>query len=312
MIERLRGALGTALVCGVVGLSTFASSRGLAGEAATVNGKVITTEEVENAFQRTSVSKKSVSEEQGRMYRRHVLNLLIDDALLQQYLDQQKVAVEESEVTSHVEKLRAQLKSQGRNLDEFLKSNGIDEKKMHDDIRNVHRWLAFVEKQATSEALRKYFQDNPSAFDGSEVRASHILVKTEFGADEKAKKEARKKIEAVRSQLAGGTAFADAARKHSDCPSKDVGGDLNYFPRKGVMTEPFSAAAFQLSTGQISEIVETEFGYHLILVTDRKPGSPLPFQEVADEVKALFAEDLRASILQKARAGSRIILAPAQ
>ncbi|MFO0945439.1 MAG: peptidylprolyl isomerase [Planctomycetota bacterium] len=306
-MENRRSALLALLACGFMSCLAPSMTRVAQGaDAAMVNGKVITTDDVENAFKRTSVSKKSVSEEQGKMYRRHVLQLLVDDTLLQQYLDAHKVTVADAEVTEHIEKLRAQLKGQGRSLDDFLKANGIDEQKMQEDIRNVHRWLAFVDKQATPETLKKYYQDNPSAFDGSEVRASHILVKTEFGADEAAKKEAKKKIEAVRVQLAGGTAFADAARKHSDCPSKDVGGDLNYFPRKGVMTEPFAAAAFRLSNGQISEIVETEFGYHLILVTDRKPGKTVPFEEVAGEVKAFYAEDLRAAVLKKMRANSQI------
>jgi len=91
----------------------------------------------------------------------------------------------------------------------------------------------------------------------TQVRASHILVKTQAQAIK------------IRQEITAGKSFADAAREYSICPSKDDGGDLGYFCR-GMMVPEFEDAAFNLPIGRLSEPVQTEFGWHLILVTDKK------------------------------------------
>lgn len=278
----------------------------LGGEVASVNGKVISTEEVESAFRRTSVAKRKLTPDQDKTYRQHVLNLLIDETCLRQFLDRENVAVSEDVVEKHISQFKGALLAQGRNFDQFLQDLGITEETMRTDIRNLHRWFAYVDQQATPEVVAKYFEENKAAFDGTEVRASHILVKADLSATPEQDAAARKKIEAIRSQLVGGTAFDAAAKAHSECPSKEVGGDLEYFPRKGVMAEPFAAAAFALQPGQISGIVKTEFGYHLIQVTDRKPGRQVLFAEIYDQVKSAYADDLRTSIIQEVKANSDI------
>lgn len=90
-----------------------------------------------------------------------------------------------------------------------------------------------------------------------EIRASHILVKTED--------EANKLYEEIKDEKD----FADAAAKYSLCPSGANGGDLDYFGR-GMMVKPFEEAAFALNVGEISKPVQTQFGWHLILLTDKK------------------------------------------
>ena len=91
----------------------------------------------------------------------------------------------------------------------------------------------------------------------TEVRASHILVKTENEASE------------LLSQIKAGKDFAELAKAHSDCPSGQQGGDLGFFTR-GRMVKEFEDAAFSMETGQVSEPVGTQFGFHLIKVTDKK------------------------------------------
>lgn len=91
----------------------------------------------------------------------------------------------------------------------------------------------------------------------SQVRASHILVKTE--------KEANKLLNRIKA----GAKFEDLARKHSQCPSRAKGGDLGYFG-KGQMVKPFEDAAFTMNKGDVSDPVQTQFGFHLIKVTDKR------------------------------------------
>lgn len=264
-----------------------------------VGGKVITSEDVERAFKRTSVSRKTLTPAQQSSYRKHVLGLLIDDQLMRQYLSTRNVFVDERKIDQHIAGLKKQLASKSKTLDQFLVEMEVDETTMRDDLRQLYRWVSYVDGQATPGVLKKYFEANREAFDGTEIRASHILAKSEPDQPAGERKQAKMKLETIRAQLAGGTQFSELARVHSDCPSKDQGGDLGFFPRKGVMAEPFAAAAFALPIGQVSEIVETEFGYHIIVVTERKAGKAVPFEEVEEEVKGAYAADLRQSILAR-------------
>jgi len=92
-----------------------------------------------------------------------------------------------------------------------------------------------------------------------EISASHILC----SSDRRSKDEALQEITQIREQIENGADFSDAARKYSDCPSGSRGGDLGQFGR-GVMVPEFEEAAFALDEGEISEAIETQFGYHLI------------------------------------------------
>lgn len=96
-----------------------------------------------------------------------------------------------------------------------------------------------------------------------QIRASHILVST----DTRSKEDAKAETEALHKKISAGADFADAAREVSDCPSGSGGGDLGHFGR-GMMVPEFEQAAFDLEVGGLSDIVETDFGYHLILRTE--------------------------------------------
>lgn len=98
---------------------------------------------------------------------------------------------------------------------------------------------------------------NFNNYDYKEVKACHILVKT------------KEQAEQIRQEIIDGRSFSAAAREYSECPSSSEGGDLGYFPR-GMMVPAFDKAAFNMPIGEISQPVQTEFGWHLILVTDKK------------------------------------------
>jgi peptidyl-prolyl cis-trans isomerase C len=120
------------------------------------------------------------------------------------------------------------------------------------------------------DEAKAFFDANSAQFDQKEkVRARHILMKVEKSADEKTKAQARKKLVDIQKKIMSGEDFAEMAKQHSQGPSNVKGGDLGYFG-KGQMVKPFEEAAFQLAAGEVSDIVETRFGYHLIKVVDRK------------------------------------------
>jgi peptidyl-prolyl cis-trans isomerase D len=155
----------------------------------------------------------------------------------------------------------------------------------------------------TPADLTKAYNDNIAQFTSPEqVRASHILLKTE-GKDEAAVKA---KAEALLAEAKAGADFADLARKNSEDDSNAKnGGDLDYFGR-GRMVPEFDTAAFAMEPGQISDLVKTQFGYHIIKLTDKKPGTTRPLDEVrqqlTDQVQSERAQAMATDLAQRLEA----------
>jgi len=142
-------------------------------------------------------------------------------------------------------------------------------------------------EQLDAAETRKYYESNLSKYGESEQRrASHILISVKGGATDEDKRKARQRAEGVLSQLrASPGSFADLAKKESGDPgSASQGGDLGFFSR-GMMVRPFEEAAFRLKLGQISDLVESDFGFHIIKVTGIKPGKMKTFEQVRPEIE---------------------------
>lgn len=139
--------------------------------------------------------------------------------------------------------------------------------------------------------LNEYYELNKnSEFQQEEqVGARHILKKVDKSAGENEKKAARDAIDAIAGRIAGGGSFEEIAKAESQDPgSAAKGGDLGLFGR-GRMVPAFDAAAFALEPGKVSDVVETDFGYHIIQVYEKKPAGILPFDEVKDKMRTTLA-----------------------
>jgi peptidyl-prolyl cis-trans isomerase D len=140
--------------------------------------------------------------------------------------------------------------------------------------------------KVTEQEVRDYYDDHLANFkEKDQVKARHILFKLEEDADEAEEKKVREKASEVLARLRKGEDFAELAKKYSEGPSRDVGGDLGYFPR-GRMVKPFEDAAFNLKKGEISDLVRTPFGYHIILAEDVKKSRTKDLEEVRKEITA--------------------------
>lgn len=146
-----------------------------------------------------------------------------------------------------------------------------------------------VEEQANlSDAdLQKFYDQNKEKFkSGEEVKASHILVKTE------------KEAQDILTQIKGGGNFAELAKKHSIDSAGAKGGDLGWFG-KGAMLPEFEKAAFALKEGEVSGIVKTKFGYHIIKLTGKRPAGLRTFTDVKDQIKAALLPGKQQEVFQK-------------
>lgn len=134
------------------------------------------------------------------------------------------------------------------------------------------------------------------------VRASHILLKLAEDAPEDKVKEATAKIEFIRQEIIDGESFEDAAKAYSEGPSAPRGGDLGYFPRYGGMVEPFAAAAYALEKGAVSEPVRTQFGLHLIEVTDRRKAT----EDEQAQANGMLLNVKYAELVEKIKADTKV------
>jgi peptidyl-prolyl cis-trans isomerase C len=263
--------------------------------------------------------------------RMEILDFLVEKALIDQYLDALKVAVDAQEVEKKVAQLRKEFEDDKKDFGKFLESLHLSEQELRAEISGALKWDQFTDSQAPANVLEDMFNKNRIMFDGSLVRARHILVKPPENSAEGAKKAQahalllKKHIEGeVAKELAKvppladplkkeearakalDKVFMDVAKQASECPSKEHGGELGWFPRLGKMVEPFSAAAFSLQPYQLSDPVATEFGFHLILTIDTKQGRDIKFEQVKPFVKEVFAERLREAVLQRMRPTAQI------
>ncbi|MBK5101874.1 MAG: peptidyl-prolyl cis-trans isomerase [Desulfobacteraceae bacterium] len=144
----------------------------------------------------------------------------------------------------------------------------------------------FAQKVTISgEETKSYYDSHLDSFkQPEEVKASHILIKIDSQAKESQKTEARKKLEEVQKKLNKGDDFAALAKEFSQGPSSAKGGDLGYF-RRGQMVKPFEEAAFALRPGEVSDIVETRFGYHLIKIFDKRPETTMAFKDIKEKLQ---------------------------
>lgn len=214
---------------------------------ATVNGKEITESQVEAFLQ--SLNPQVAAQFSNEEGKEKLLQELVNQELF--YLDAVKNNLDQEE---------AFIKELETIKENLLKQYAVA--KLLGDIT------------ITEEEIKEYYEKYKDTFKKPEtVRASHILVDTE--------EEAKNIISEIKEE---GLDFKEAAKKYSKCPSNANGGDLGYFSR-GKMVPEFETAAFELNKEEISQPVKTQFGYHIILVTDKKEASESTLEEVRGELE---------------------------
>src|SRR5205814_3258673 len=162
------------------------------------------------------------------------------------------------------------------------------------------------------EAINDFYQKNQYKFQqGPRVRASHILIAVPQNADAAAKEQAKTKADGILKDLKAGKDFAAAAKENSQDPgSAPNGGDLGFF-EQGQMVPQFDQVAFTLKAGQMSEIVETQFGYHIIKVADHQETRVIPLEEAKAQIEQYLQQQNRQSateaFVNSLKAESRVL-----
>lgn len=222
--------------------------------------------------------KKEILEQINQIIDDEVLQLLAEKAGLKPDLDaaRRKIGAD-IEKNPVAETLFA---AQGLNTAQAVRNQAMQQLR-EDWIKEV-----IVPKVAPAEAeILKVYEERYAQGEKPESRGiSHILIKAEPEAAPEIKATARKKCEDLLAKVKAGANFADLARKNSDCPSKSKGGSLGDCSNDGSLVKEFTAVAFKLKEGEISDIVETQFGYHIIKIDKITPAGRPPLERVKKEI----------------------------
>jgi peptidyl-prolyl cis-trans isomerase C len=222
---------------------------------------------------------------------RDVLDQLVAYRLLMQESRARKLAAADAEVDARIKEIQAQFPSEDA-FKQMLTSRKTTIDQVREDIRQDITVQKLIESEIADkvavkpEQVTDFYTKNPDQFKQPErVRASHILIMVPKGSDEAAKTAARTKAAEILKDVKAGKDFAALAKQHSQDPgSAQNGGDLGFF-QQGQMVGPFNDAAFTLTPGTVSDLVETEFGFHIIKVAEKQTARTVPLEEVRPQLE---------------------------
>lgn len=297
-----------------------------------VNDKVITKAEFEKSFnneinnpvfKQLGLSVKNKNSFLSLLIKGRVINNLIVESLVNQEIEKRNIKVSEKDVNAAIKNKIEQVGSKAK-FNEILKQNGITPAQYKKELTReleLEKLVGMIKTiKITEDDARRYYKANESSFKYPEkVRASHILIAadeyqirenlkakhkdmSETELDKLVAEEMQEKLKAAEKVLAqvkkDPTSFKKIAREVSDDKeSAKQGGDLGFFASQE-MVEPFSKTAFNQKPNTISDIVKTQYGYHIIMVTDRKAAGKDSFDSVKQEIMMKLEQDKKVEIFE--------------
>jgi peptidyl-prolyl cis-trans isomerase C len=261
---------------------------------ARVNGEAVTKVDFERLLKNIELRRGAIPAEKRDEILRAALDQLITYHVMKQEAAARKVPIADTDLDSRVKQMQGALTAE--QFSKALSDRNTSAEQLRTDARIDMMIDKMMEGElatttpATEAEAKEFYDKNPDKFkQGEAVRASHILVMANEQADEATKKKARTKIDDILKRVRAGEDFAKLAKEHSDDGSKDQGGDLGFFVREK-MVPPFSEAAFALKPGEVSDVVTTQFGYHIIKLAERKEATTIPYEKVQPQIVQFLSE----------------------
>ena len=279
---------------------------------ARVNGETITKADFDKAVKNIEARAGSPvpADQRDRIYR-GLLDQLIGYKLLQQETKTRKVVVADADVDARVAQIRQQFPNEEA-FKQALQQQNVTLEQLKADARADMAVDKLIGDSIASkvvvkpEDIQAFYQANQDHFkQGDRVRASHILITVPQNADAPTKAAAKAKAEDLLKQIKAGKDFGELAKANSQDPgSAPNGGDLGYF-QQGEMVGPFNDVAFSLKPGAVSDVVETQFGYHIIKVVDKQAGGVVPFDQAKGQIQQYLEQQSRQKETESFVAGLR-------
>ena len=274
---------------------------------ATVDGQEIKKEELEQAFA-TELARQGIPPDQlPANQKTQGYKMILNDLITEKLVSKRAAAMEakEEDINAQYEQLKGRFPKQ-EEFEAQLTKSGQTPEKIREDIRSYLKQQAWVKEQikdapkATDADAEEFYTKNPEQFKKPEqVRASHILLSVAADAPEATVQEKQKAAAAIAARVKAGEAFDKLAAELSEDPSaKQNSGDLNFFTKEQMVPE-FSAAAFGMKKGDISEPVKSQFGFHVIQVTDRKDAETMTLETVKPQLLAFLNQKMQSTQVEK-------------
>lgn len=277
-----------------------------------VNGEPISETDLDQFFDSRQVAVARRAE-----LREKCIDQLVDSRLVRQFLTKRNALPDKKLVEEELERIAglarrdakgkppAVSESQPPAVERFAAA-GFAPELLRAEVTLGLAWRIHLGRVITADRVRAYFQEHRAEFDGTQVRASQVLLMVDTSRDGDETTAAEAKLRAIRADVvAGKISFGDAARKHSQAPSAEQAGDIGWFPYRGKMPEDFSRVAFGLKRGEVSEPFRTRFGVHLVTVTDVKPGD-LALEDARPAVMSRLSEEIWRQTVSELRATAKI------
>ena len=273
---------------------------------ATVNGKDITRTQLQDIFnaavQSSGMNVADLSSAQQFGGYTQLLNDLIDRQLLLDAASKEEITSED--VEAEIKKFKSQFPDEAI-FDTQMKQAGMSNEKLQNDVREelkIRRWMESQVKTSdvTDADAKSFYESNLKEFEQPEtVKASHILFMVDADAAPEVVKEKQEAAQKAAARAKGGEDFTTLAKELSEEPgAKESGGDLGFFPKDRMVPE-FANAAFAANLNDISEPVKTQFGWHVIKVTDKKAAGTVPFDEVNNQITSYLKSTRQREAVQK-------------
>jgi len=267
---------------------------------AEVNGIQISQDELDrklnlilNRYESTGMQ---LDEKRMSGFRKSIANSLVDQELLFQECAAEGIVVSKEEVNAELEGFKKQFETEAEYAQQLSEMDHT-ETLLKSQIEKTRAIRQLIENKVLSQInisnkqAKAYYDSHPEEFKVPDrVHARHILVKVDRDGSEKDKQDALKKVQGIKDKLDNGVDFTLLAAENSECPSSEKGGDLGYFPR-GRMVKPFEETAFSMKPGDISGIVETEFGFHIIKVEAKEIEATMKYNDIKENLKQKLKQD---------------------
>jgi len=271
--------------------------------AARVNGQPIPLRSV-RIIAELRMSGNAPEEPRPVVYRKALKQLIIREVLLQEALAR-KVEPDTDAIERAYDQARVPYKDD-ESWKVFLAQRELDPQSFRQELRIRHVVEALVRQEAAGlppvddQQARSFYDSSPELFEtGERLRVSHIQIRTREGLTAADRARLREKADALLARVRNGEDFAQLARQHSEDPgSAQKGGEMQEF-YQGQMSAAFERAASALELGEVSEVTEAPFGYHIIKLHERLPTVRLEFEEVKERVKQFVAAQRRQRLLEQ-------------
>jgi peptidyl-prolyl cis-trans isomerase SurA len=264
--------------------------------AAVVNGDPVTLSELEERagfeWRRVQSLRPGEERDQARAKAlRNAFDQLVSERLLEAEAKEQGVEAADAQVDAAVEDIKRKNHLDDEQLDRALQEQGLDRPTFRRQLKRDIEAFRILETKVktrikvTDEDVKSWYQAHPKEFAGEErVRVRHIFLPLPAGASPADEAAARAQGELVRDRLLGGEDFAAVARQVSRGPSAAEGGDLGFLKR-GTIQPELETAAFALKTKEISKVIKTAAGFHILQVVERSSAGPQPFDTVKEAIR---------------------------